>query len=193
MATTPQPTPLPFSRGTDGANRGSARVESLALRRWFRSHDRLRELSRAELDDLVADLSGRPDLWRPHVRHLEHERFYVRLLLTEHVEIWLICWCASQDTGFHDHDGSRGAVAVVDGKLRELLLAVCGPDPERIHPAGGRFSFGATHIHDVQHAHGPPATSLHAYSPPLGDMGFYEVASDGTLRRRAGEYREEFC
>ena len=92
MATSSQPTPLPFSRTTGPVPRGTAEVESLATRRWYRSHDRLRQLSRAELDDLVADLAGRPDLWRAHVRHLEDERYYVRLLLTEHVEIWLICW-----------------------------------------------------------------------------------------------------
>ena len=65
MATSSQPTPLPFSRDTQAAPRGTAEVESLAATRGgTAAHDRLRELSRAELDDLVADLADRPNLWR---------------------------------------------------------------------------------------------------------------------------------
>ena len=107
---------------------------------------------------------------------------------------WLICWSQRQDTGFHDHDGSRGAVAVVGGALAERRLAAgCAQPPTAIHPAGAAFSFGATHIHDVSQTGSSLATSLHVYSPPLGEMGFYEVAPDGTLSRRTGDYREEFC
>jgi predicted metal-dependent enzyme (double-stranded beta helix superfamily) len=118
----------------------------------------------------------------------------VRLHLDEHLEVWLICWSQRQDTGFHDHDRSRGAVAVVEGALAERRLAVGGPPPPTsIYPTGASFSFGATHIHDVFQTGASVATSLHVYSPPLGEMGFYEVAPDGMLGRRTGDYREEFC
>ena len=62
-----------------------------------------------------------------------------------------------------------------------------------MYPAGASFSFGATHIHDVCQTGPQPAASLHAYSPPRGEMGFYEVAADGTLSRRVGDHRDGFC
>jgi predicted metal-dependent enzyme (double-stranded beta helix superfamily) len=186
---------IPFDRdAAQTFQAGELLVDDLAVHRWFRCHDRGGEFSRDDLELMVADLAGRPDLWSHLIRHSPDERYYVRLLLTDHVEIWLICWCPSQDTGFHDHAGSRGAVGVVRGAVSETLLAVGQPlGPIVRYEAGGSFSFGAAHIHDVQHVDGDPAASLHVYSPPLGEMGFYEVASDGTLRRRSGEYREEFC
>ena len=110
--------------------------------------------------------------------------------LDDHLEVWLICWSQRQDTGFHDHDRSRGAVSVVSGALAERRLAVGGPPPPTaIYPTGAAFSFGATHIHDVSQTGAGLATSLHVYSPPLGEMGFYEVGADGMLGRRTGDYR----
>jgi predicted metal-dependent enzyme (double-stranded beta helix superfamily) len=161
---------------------------------WMAGRDLGRESTRAELEGLVRELAVRPDLWRRHVRHSPAERLYVRLHLDRHLEVWIICWSQRQDTGFHDHDRSRGAVAVVGGALAERRLAVGGPPPPTaIHPAGTAFSFGATHIHDVSQTGLGPATSLHAYSPPLGEMGFYEVGAGDLLARRTGDYREEFC
>jgi predicted metal-dependent enzyme (double-stranded beta helix superfamily) len=165
----------------------------VALDAWIGERDLGRESTRAELALLVRELAIRPDLWRHHVRHSPVERLYVRLHLDPHLEVWLICWSQRQDTGFHDHDGSRGAVAVVGGALRERRLAVGGQSPTAVYPTGADFSFGATHIHDVSQTGASMATSLHVYSPPLGEMGFYEVAADGTLGRRTGDYREEFC
>ena len=79
-----------------------------------------------------------------------------------------------------------------------------GPSPsgglasDRLHRRprfveGSSFSFGAAHIHDVSQTGPVPATSIHAYSPRLGQMGFYEVGADGLLSRRAGGAAEEFC
>jgi predicted metal-dependent enzyme (double-stranded beta helix superfamily) len=181
-----------FARDASVANETVA--ADAALDAWLAGRDLRRESTRSELEELVRGLATRPGLWRHHVRHSPVERLYVRLHLDEHLEVWLICWSQRQDTGFHDHDGSRGAVAVVGGALAERRLGVgCTQPPTAIHPAGAAFSFGATHIHDVSQTGSGLATSLHVYSPPLGEMGFYEVAPDGTLTRRTGDYREEFC
>jgi predicted metal-dependent enzyme (double-stranded beta helix superfamily) len=178
----------------DSSQAGETVAADAALDAWLAGRDLRRESTRAELEALVRQLATRPDLWRQHVRHSPVERLYVRLHLDDHLEVWLICWSQRQDTGFHDHDRSRGAVAVVGGALAERRLAVGGPPPPTaIHPTGASFSFGATHIHDVSQTGAGLATSLHVYSPPLGEMGFYEVARDGMLGRRTGDYREEFC
>jgi predicted metal-dependent enzyme (double-stranded beta helix superfamily) len=177
----------------DAALANETVAADLELDMWLGERDLGRESTRAELETLVRELAARPDLWRRHVRHSPVERLYVRLHLDSNLEVWLICWSQKQDTGFHDHDGSRGAVAVVGGALRERRLALGSQSPTAVYPTGADFSFGATHIHDVSQTGAAVATSLHVYSPPLGEMGFYEVGADGMLSRRTGDYREEFC
>lgn len=177
--------------GLTGHEYGAAGAD---LDAWFGEPAAGAALRRAELERVVADLAGTPGLWRRHVRHSATERMYARLHLSEMLEVWLICWSQEQSTGYHDHDGSRGAVAVVDGALEELRLLIGGERRGPIrYDAGGGFSFGASHIHDVRQVGAEPATSLHAYSPPLNRMGFYEVAADGTLSRRIGDASDEFC
>jgi predicted metal-dependent enzyme (double-stranded beta helix superfamily) len=184
-----------FGRDPDVAISQSSVIhaDELMLRRWYRHHDRKADLTRSELALMIEDLSAHPELWRHLLRRSPDERHYVQMLLDAHVEIWLICWCPTQETGFHDHGGSRGAVAVVQGMLSETLPNIGGEHLRALYRRGDCFSFGASHIHDVQHAAGAPAASLHAYSPPLGEMGFYELDDGGTFTRRPGNSDEEFC
>jgi hypothetical protein len=84
-------------------------------------------------------------------------------------------------------------VAVLQGMLSETLPNIGGEHPRALYRTGDCFSFGASHIHDVQRAAGDPAASLHAYSPPLDEMGFYELDDGGTLTRRPGDSDDEFC
>ena len=107
------------------------------------------------------------------------------------VAAWLICWMDEQDTGFHDHDVSSGAVAVISGSVREDRLVVGSSPSTRVVPAGGAFSFDASDIHRVQHVGAEPAVTLHAYSPPLWRMGTYEVQPGGRLLRHSVSYAEE--
>jgi len=144
-----------------------------------------RDLQLGELEDLVDEVAGRPELWREQVRHERDRRFYTRLHRDPHVDVWLICWDAKQETGLHDHDRSAGAVRVVEGTLLEDWLAPHGRSlslETRAHRAGDRFSFDASYIHDVRHDGGPPAVSLHAYSPALWRMGYYAVGRNGLGR-----------
>ena len=145
-----------------------------------------RDLSRAELELAAVDLLHRRDRWE----HLVHHdpggaRTYHRLALDDHVEAWLICWTDGNDTGFHDHDLSLGAVGVAAGHVREETLVLDGAPTVREVGPGGVFSFDATDIHRVLHAGGEPAVTLHLYSPPLRRMGAYEVLADGRLARRS--------
>jgi hypothetical protein len=81
------------------------------------THDRT--LGAEELRSLAAGLAADPERWRAHVRHDPGRRTYHPLLETGHAIAWLICWMPGHDTGFHDHDGCGGAVAVVEGAVRE--------------------------------------------------------------------------
>ncbi len=144
-----------------------------------------RDLEPAELEQLVERIQCAPGLWRHHVRHERDRRFYVQLHRDPQLDIWLICWDAQQETGLHDHDRSSGAVRVVDGTLLEDYFAVHDGSialATRTHAAGSTFSFDATYIHDVRHDGGPPATSIHAYSPALWRMGHYALGPHGLGR-----------
>ena len=164
-----------------------------AVSSWFSqrcSDDR--DLDPDELRAVVEELAERPELWRSLVRHDARERVYVRLHRDHHLDAWLLCWVAAQETGLHDHDLSAGAVRVIDGTLSELRLMVGRPElDEVIYAPGEAFSFDASRIHDVRHAGTEPAVSLHVYSPPIWRMGYYEAGADGRLARRSATYLEE--
>ena len=122
------------------------------------------------------------------------ERTYTQLWRTEHSEAYAIGWKQAGDTGFHDHDGSLGAVYVVRGTVAEehIVLRPAGDWLARVEFAEGEtFRFDGAHIHRMRHAAGDTALTIHVYSPPLGRAGAYELASDGTLRRQSIEGDEE--
>jgi predicted metal-dependent enzyme (double-stranded beta helix superfamily) len=150
-----------------------------------------RDLTRPELRRLATDIVLRPEIWEDLVRHDPEARIYEQLVRDQHLEVWLICWMEDHDTGFHDHDVSAGAVAVVAGRVREERLVLGGGTADRECGAGDAFSFAASDIHRVRHAGDEPAVTIHAYSPPLWRMGAYEVAPTGELRRHSVSYAEE--
>jgi quercetin dioxygenase-like cupin family protein len=135
--------------------------------------------------DIAREIAQDPERWRHLVRAAEGERVSEQLLLTEDVEVWLICWEEGHDTGFHDHDRSSGAVAVAQGAVREDRLVVGGPPTTRVVGEGEAFTFEPTDIHRVVYEDGEPAVTVHVYSPPLHAMGSYEVTDEGRLLRTA--------
>jgi hypothetical protein len=141
-----------------------------------------RDLTPDELRDLVVSLAGDPDRWAHHVGFDDDERVYASLHRDAHVDVWLLCWTPANDTGWHDHDISSGAVSVVAGELVENNLRVGSECREARVGAGESFSFGADHIHRLNGAE-KGTVSDHAYSPPLWRMGQYAVDDEGVLRR----------
>ncbi len=137
-----------------------------------------------DLEDYAAELAGRAELWRHLVEHDVGRRHYAELLSDDYVTAWLICWMRDHDTGYHDHDISWGAVAVIAGAVREERLPANGGRRDAVFSAGQSFHFSPVDIHRVTHAGEAPAVTLHVYSPPLLSMGAYEQDRDGTLRRR---------
>jgi predicted metal-dependent enzyme (double-stranded beta helix superfamily) len=151
-----------------------------------------RDLSEDELERFACELASRPELWIERVRHESDQRVYEELLAGDlHVTAWLICWMDEHDTGFHDHDVSAGAVAVVGGEVREQRLTIDGPPHDRVFGVGESFSFSPADIHRVVHAGIGPAVTLHVYSPPLSRMGAYTIDDDGVLGRQPLSHGEE--
>jgi hypothetical protein len=149
-----------------------------------------RDLTGPELEALAAGIAHQPEAWAHHVAFDSEDRVYVSLHRDSHVDVWLLCWTPENDTGWHDHDVSSGAVAVVAGELVENNLTLAHGARETRVPAGRVFSFGPDHIHRLNGAvHG--SISVHAYSPPLWRMGQYAVSDAGVLRRVSLSYADE--
>jgi predicted metal-dependent enzyme (double-stranded beta helix superfamily) len=144
-----------------------------------------RDLVGDELRALATWFGERPEVWRAHVRHDPDQRVFHRLLADEHVTVYLICWMPGHDTGFHDHDGSAGAVAVLEGEVVEERLRIGSEPASAVFGPGGVLEFGPADIHRVRHHGSAPAVTLHAYSPALRRMGAYAVDEQGRLVRHA--------
>jgi len=149
-----------------------------------------RPLDRAELLALATTLAAESEVWEPHVRFSDENRHYVSLHRDANVDVWVLCWTPSNDTGWHDHDTSAGAVAVTRGELIEHNLAVGAQSIEVSVPAGQAYSFGPDHIHRMTGA-GEGSVSIHVYSPPLWRMGQYAISGTGVLRRHSVSYADE--
>ncbi len=149
-----------------------------------------RNLDRSELVALVDELAGEPDRWCEHVLFVGGQRHYVSLYRDEYVDVWLLCWRPGDDTGWHDHDISSGAVRVVRGAVRESNPRIGGEPAVRVLPEGSSFSFGPEYIHRLA-GEDNLAVSIHAYSPPLWRLGQYSIDDDGILRRGSVSYADE--
>lgn len=141
-------------------------------------------LSVNQLTDLVAALAADPAAWAPHVRHDPYQRGASLLIRDEQVEVWVLSWLPGQDTGYHDHGGSAAAIRVTQGQIYEERLTLAGPPKGHTLAEGALGVVPALHIHRVHHAGSEPAVSIHAYSPPLGEVGVYREDRNGLIERR---------
>ena len=122
---------------------------------------------------------------------IDPQRRWYRLLRSDGLlDVWLISWATEQvaeplDKGvtdtpvevaeLHDHAGSLGALTVVSGALTERRWTGAGGLRTRTLRAGRGAGFPLGHVHDVANAGTDPAVSVHAYSPPLSAMSYYDV------------------
>jgi len=149
-----------------------------------------RTLDRRELLAYVTELARTPELWQEQVAFDTGGRHFVSILRDHNVDVWLLCWNTVDDTGWHDHDISSGAVAVVQGVVRETAPRMAADPITTDFAAGAAFSFGPDHIHRMAGAV-DGSISIHAYSPPLWRMGQYSFSREGVMRRVSVSYADE--
>jgi len=149
-----------------------------------------RVLDTPELKRWVSDFAARPEMWEHLVRHDTGGRHYASVYRDSDIDVWVLCWNVVDDTGWHDHDTSSGAVAVTRGAVTEATPRMGGEPVTRVVGAGRTFAFGPDHIHRMGGAV-DGSVSIHAYSPPLWRMGQYSISRSGVLRRRAVSYADE--
>ena len=133
-------------------------------------------------------LSGRYDDVLPPGGIPATQRWFTRLHSDDEVDVWLISWAPGKSTELHDHAGSLGALTLLSGSLDEYRWAGNRLRRRRLD-AGDQAAFPLGWVHDVVWAPSPkpeaetPTLSVHAYSPPLTAMSYYEVTERQTLRR----------
>jgi predicted metal-dependent enzyme (double-stranded beta helix superfamily) len=124
----------------------------------------------------------------PYVQYDSENRWHQRLYRDLRLDIWLISWMPTQGTELHDHGGSSGAFAVITGELSEAVYQrtpANGSLTEYQRSSGTAVGFGPRYVHDVRNLSDAPAVSVHAYSPPLSRMNFYDVDASGRLEHLA--------
>lgn len=166
---------------------------------------RLRVPDLLHATDQAADdvLSGRCDHLLPAGGVPGSRRWFTRMYGDEELDIWLISWVPGHPTELHDHGGSLGALTVVSGSLNEFRWD--GRTLRRRQlDAGDQAGFPLGWVHDVVWAPGPvrgstsadqapiqATLSVHAYSPPLTAMSYYEVTDRNRLRRQRTELTDQ--
>jgi quercetin dioxygenase-like cupin family protein len=128
-----------------------------------------------------------------HQVYVDPDRRWYQLLGSDgYVDVWLISWAQEQAAELHDHAGSLGALTVVRGQLTEhRWVPPARALRTRILRAGTSVGFPIGHVHDVTNVAEEPAVSVHAYSPPLTAMSYYQVQPGGLLRRTRSELTSE--
>lgn len=145
-------------------------------------------LSVRQLAGLVTAVAAQPDDWRHLLRFPERQRWYQPVHATPTVEVWLLTWPQDSSTELHDHGASAGALCVVEGELEEVHVAARGQLRGRaLHP-GDVEGFSPGYVHDVRTRRREPAVSVHAYSPPLSSMTYYESADRGLVAVRTERF-----
>jgi Cysteine dioxygenase type I len=166
---------------------------------------RLRVPDLLRATDQAADdvLSGRCDHLLPAGGVPESRRWFTRIHGDYELDVWLISWVPGHPTELHDHGGSLGALTVLSGSLNEFRWDGRGLRRRRLD-AGDQAGFPLGWVHDVVWAPRPvperagagtapvqPTLSVHAYSPPLTAMSYYEVTDRNRLRRQRTELTDQ--
>ena len=138
-------------------------------------------LALPSLADVVTTVARDPRLWREHVRFDAGSRYWHRLATLPEADLWLLTWLPDQQTDLHDHGDATAAFTVVSGELEEVRVSE-GQRVSRSLSKGQLSWVPAGAVHDVGNRSTGPAISIHAYSPALTEMGFWEL-SDGQLAR----------
>jgi predicted metal-dependent enzyme (double-stranded beta helix superfamily) len=149
-------------------------------------------LSRADLVRLVANVAAKEALWRPRVvLPSGTERWWTQLSTDPEVDVWLLSWVPGQATDLHDHGDSAAAFSVVQGILTELRLARPSQISYYRREPGSVAWVAPGVIHDVHGAGVEPAVSIHAYSPALQRMTYYDAAGRAVRTVRTSSPEEE--
>jgi hypothetical protein len=138
----------------------------------------LARVTRALLQDVVERVASRRDLWEPLVAAAPTRVHWQPLPVHEDVEVFVVTWPTFTDTRLHSHDGATSAFLPVRGVVTEIR-----PD-DRLRLVPRKFVPGVTgvldgyDVHELQNEHVEVAVSIHAFSPRLRSVTWWERQGD---------------
>jgi hypothetical protein len=88
----------------------------------------------------------------PHVNHADDARVFELIWDDEDVKAWVICWSEDQGTGFHDHDKSAAAIAVMSGEACEERLCIGSSAWSRTVVAGSGVDAPPSAVNRIRHS-----------------------------------------
>lgn len=140
----------------------------------------LASLSLGDLTELVQLTASDESFWRSRlVLPTGADRWWTRLLNDPVVDVWLLSWLPGQTTDLHDHGDSSAAFTVVEGQLDEIRIDLDGAVVRHGRRPGSTTWLSPGVLHDVCGGGTTPSVSIHAYSPPLTRMNYYERTASG--------------
>ena len=174
-----EPNPMPTSDTTVRRIVAPHRppAPGLLARRLHPSSGHAARLSPLDLLEMARGCAAAVEPWSAGRGPLAERRFEL-FESADDFEVWVIHWPGGGRLDLHDHGGSAGALWVRSGVLVEGEL-VDGRRRQRRLKTGHGTAFGPSHVHDVVNRGPVPATSVHAYSPPLASMTFYRPGPKG--------------
>ncbi|HST50528.1 MAG TPA: cysteine dioxygenase family protein [Pyrinomonadaceae bacterium] len=135
-----------------------------------------------EVDEWLREVEVGADELRPHVGFKEGTYARHRVAGGEHAELLVLCWLPGQRTPIHDHDGSFGAVRVLQGVMWETLFGMdersgLAYKSARDWTMGSVTGAAIPDIHQLGNpdVSGQNLVTLHLYAPPLKSLNVYKV------------------
>jgi cysteine dioxygenase len=107
-----------------------------------------------------------------------------RVFRNQFAELLVLCWRPGQRTPIHDHNGSYGAVRVIEGVMWETMFAL-NEARELYYRSAREWNQRGVTGADVPDIHqlgnpevsGQDLVTLHLYAPPLGVLNTYKIGS----------------
>lgn len=108
------------------------------------------------------------------------ERHWARLQVPEGIDVWVGSWLTFERTELHSHVDATAAYTAVEGVITDVRLDSLGRLlPRKITP-GVVEIVRPDEIHDVRNEHVTRAVTVHAYSPRLTELRYFNW-SDRTV------------
>lgn len=141
-------------------------------------------LTEAALARTVRALGDAAELYGDLVAAAGPHRWWMSLHEAPNLDVRVLSWSEGQDSDWHDHSGSSGAFRVLQGGLLERSRDHDGVSlVSRRIGVGSIVTFGPSHVHEVVHDASAVAVSVHAYSPPLRSLTYYDWTRYGFAAR----------
>jgi uncharacterized RmlC-like cupin family protein len=134
------------------------------------------------LAEIAGEVAGRAEQWIERLASHPNQRTGMRLTATVEFDVWLLRWPFGTNVDPHDHGDSVGAFAVVSGELAEVRWPDGAAVLRSVLP-GDTVKIDRGVVHDVIGL-APDSISVHAYSPPLTTMAFYDEAGQQAIDRQ---------